>query len=121
MATKLKTIDRGQLKRGDTACFAYVFTQPYAGVDWTTVTIDCALTAETSPASNTGAVATRTAQSLTVDSSNTATYLFQLTPAEAANLVVGSIYHDECQLKQGTTAVATRITGKVVIVQDYVI
>jgi hypothetical protein len=81
---KLATIKRDSFKRGDTACFRYDFTEPYAGFDWSAITIDCALTSVEAPNDNTGAAAVRTAQSLTVNADNSATYLFQLTTAEAA-------------------------------------
>lgn len=117
-----KTIKRDPFKRGDTACFAYVFTEPFVGYDWSTVTVDCAFTAITAPTDNSGAAAVRTAQSLTVDANNTATYLFQLTTAESNALVPGTVYKDECQLKEsGGTFVTTPITGQTTISQDYVI
>lgn len=121
MAT-LKTINRGQLKRGDTACFVYRFTAPSAEYSWGNTTISCALTDVLAPSDNTGAVATRLNQILTVDSAdNSASYTFQLTIAEANTLVVGATYKDECQLKQDGAYVTTPVTGSVQIVQDYVI
>lgn len=117
-----KVIKRDPFKRGDTACFAYVFTAPYVGFNWATVTIDCALTAVGAPTDNTSAAAVRSAQSLTVDADNVATYLFQLTTAESNALAPGSTYKDECQLKEsGGTFVTTPITGQTTIAQDYVI
>jgi len=122
MARADKPIKRDPFKRGDTVTFAYVFTQPYVGYSWTGVTIDCALTAVDAPTNNTGAAAVRTAQSLTVDVDNTATYLFQLTAAESNALVPGTTYKDECQLKESSgTYVTTPITGETKIVQDYII
>jgi hypothetical protein len=117
----LKVIKRNPFKRGDTACFQYVFTQPYAGFNWATVTIDCALTTAAAPTDNTTAAITRIAQPLSVDTSNTATYNFQLTPSESAGLIPGTTYTDECQLKQGGIYVTTPVTGQTQIAQDYVI
>jgi len=116
----LRIIKRDSFKRGDTASFIYQFTQPYIGFDWSVVTIDCSLTSNTAPTDNTGAII-RLAQTLTVDVSNTASYTFQLIPAEAATLVPGTTYTDECQLKQGTTYVTTPVTGQTKIAQDFVI
>ncbi len=118
---KLDPIKRDPFKRGDTANFVYVFTEPYDGFDWSTVTIDCSLTAVEAPSDNSGAAAVRTGQALSVDSDNTASYSFQLTEAESEALVPGTTYYDECQLKQSGTYVATPITGKTTIKQDYVI
>jgi hypothetical protein len=116
----LKIIKRDSFKRGDTAAFIYQFTQPYAGFNWATVTVDCALTSVEAPTDNSAAI-TRLAQTLTVDSSNTASYTFQLTPAESKALIPGTTYIDECQLKQGSTYVTTPVTGSTKIAQDYVI
>lgn len=116
----LRIIKRDSFKRGDTAAFIYQFTQPYAGFNWAAVTVDCALTSVEAPTDNTAAI-TRLAQPLTVDSSNTASYIFQLTPAEAKTLVPGTSYIDECQLKQGTTYVTTPVTGQTKIAQDFII
>lgn len=112
---------RDPFKRGDTACFAYVFTEPYAGFDWSGVTIDCAFTRIQAPNDNTGAAAVRTAQTLTVDGDNTATYLFQLTKVESAALVPGGVYKDECQLKEGASYLTTPVTGQTTVEQDFVI
>lgn len=117
----LRIIKRDSFKRGDTPAYIYQFTQPYAGFNWSGVTIDCALTAQDAPADNTGAAVSRIAQTLTVDGSNTASYTFQLTPTESKALVAGTTYIDECQLKQGTTYVTTPVTGQTKIAQDYVI
>lgn len=116
-----KIIKRDSFKRGETACFVYEFLQPYAGWDWSIVTLDAALTAQTEPSSNDSAVAVRTNQSLTVDASNKATYAFQLTPTESEALVPGTTYHDACQLKQSSSFVAKPVTGRVVIEQDYIV
>lgn len=121
MATKIKTIDRGELKRGVTACYQYNFTPPYVGYDWSVVTVDCALTAVGAPQDNSGAVATRLNQALTINVDNTATYLFQLTETESKNLVPGSEYKDECKLRENGTYAVKPVTGKMKIVQDYVI
>lgn len=117
----LKIIKRDSFKRGDTASFVYQFTQPYAGFNWSAVTIDCVLTATDAPNDNSSAAITRLGQALTVDSSNTASYTFQLTPAESKALIPGITYIDECQLKQGTSYVTTPVTGQTKIAQDYVI
>lgn len=119
MATKV--IKRDEFKRGDTAGFMYVFTEPYAGYDWTNVTIDCSFTAVEAPNDNTGAAATRIDQVLVVDSSNTASYLFQLTETESQSLIPGATYKDECQLKENGTYKITPVTGQTKIVQDYII
>lgn len=118
---KLKVIKRNSFKRGDTAAFNYTFTEPYAGFNWSGVTIDCALTDVDAPTNNSGAAAVRLSQTLTVNADNSAYYVFQLTPAESAALVPGTTYIDECQLKQGTTGVSTPVTGQTTIAQDYII
>jgi hypothetical protein len=116
-----KTIKRDPFKRGDTVVFVYEFTEPYDGFDWSTVTIDCSLTAVAAPTDNTGAAAVRTGETLDVDTDNTASYSFQLTEEESASLVPGTKYKDECQLRQSGDYLVTPITGETLVKQDYVI
>lgn len=117
----LKTIKRQPFKRGDTACFLYNLSPPSVGFDWSTVTVDCALTAQTAPTDNTQAAAIRTSQPLTVNADGTASYAFQLTLAESQALIPGTTYIDECQLKQGGLYATTAVTGQTVVAQDYII
>lgn len=107
-------------KRGDTANFRFAFSNPYVGFDWTTVSIDGAMTAVDAPSDNSGAVAVRLSQPVVVDAQGSH-YDFTLTVAEAKALVVDAQYNVECQLKQGATSVATPATGRVKVIQDYVI
>lgn len=117
----LKMLKRDSFKRGDTASFIYQFTSPSVGFNWALVTVDCAFTSVEAPTSNAGAI-TRLAQPLTVVAAdNSASYQFQLTPAESAALVPGTSYTDECQLKQGVLFVTTPVTGKTTIAQDFII
>lgn len=117
----LSFIKRDSFKRGDTAAFNYQFSEPSPGFDWSTITLDCALTDVNAPNDNSGAAAIRTAQTVTVNTDNSAYYIFQLTPAESNALIPGATYIDECQLKQGTSYVSTAVSGKTKIAQDYVI
>lgn len=118
---KLKVIQYDSFKKGDTPVFAFQFTPPYAGFDWSTITADIAMTDVSNPIDNSGAAMLRLAQTLTVDASNVATVNAQLTTTESKALNVDSEYKVEIQLKEGTTNVATPVTGKVTIIQDYVI
>ena len=117
----LKIINRPSFYRGDTAAITYKFTEPYSGVDWSGITVDCTLTSVTAPTDNSGAAAIRTAQAVTVNSDNSAYYTFQLTIAESNALVPGTTYIDQCQLKQSGLYVSTAVTGQTKIAQDFVI
>lgn len=117
----LKVIKRDPFKRGDTVAFLYQFDPPYAGFDWTTVQLDCALTDIQAPTDNTGAAALRQNQALTVNSDNSAYYVFQLTHTESLTLTPAATYQDECQLKQSGTNYITPVQGQTTISQDYII
>jgi hypothetical protein len=119
MATNV-TVQLDPFKRGDTPTFDFSYSNPYVGFDWSGITLDAAMTDLTAPADNTGAAATRLAQSMVVDSQG-AHYNFTLTVAESKLLVVGAKYFIEAQLKQGTTSVATPATATVKVLQDYVV
>lgn len=119
MATN-QTVSLDPFKRGDTPTFRFAFTNPYVGFDWTTVTLDGAMTNVLQPADNTGAAATRLAQTLTVDATG-AHFDFTLTIAESKALTVGAKYNVECQLKQAGTSVATPATATVKVLQDFII
>jgi hypothetical protein len=106
-------------KRGDTPNFYFAFTNPYDGFDWSGVTVDAAMTAVVAPTDNTGAAATRIGQPLVTDA-NGAHFEFILTPTESNALVIGN-YVVEVQLKESGTQVATPVTAKVKVLQDYVI
>ena len=107
-------------KRGDTANFRFQFSNPYIGFDWTSITLDGAMTTIDAPSDNTGAAAVRVGQTLVTDAQG-AHYDFSLTVTESKSLIVDSQYNVECQLKQGATSVATPATGRVKVIQDYVI
>lgn len=109
------------MKRGDTPTFTYVFTQPYAGFDWSTVLLDFAMTNVADPSDNTGAAVLRTGVTLSVDANNKATATVLPTVTESKATTPGATYHVEVQLKQGTTIVMTPITGTLKVLQDYVI
>ena len=119
MATN-QTVALDPFKRGDTPTFRFSFSNPYVGFDWTTVTLDGAMTSVIAPADNTGAAAIRTSQTLVTDAQG-AHYDFTLTIAESKALTVSSQYNVECQLKQSGTSVSTPVTAKVKVLQDYVI
>lgn len=119
MATnQVVTLD--PFKRGDTPTFRFSYSNPYAGFDWSGVTLDAAMTDVSAPSDNTGAAAVRLNQTLTPDAQG-AYYEFTLTTTESNALSVGTTYNVECQLKQGGTSVATPATAKVKVLQDYVI
>lgn len=119
MATnQIVTLD--PFKRGDTPTFRFTFSNPYAGFDWSGITLDGAMTSIQAPDDNTGAAAVRLNQSLTTNATG-AYYQFTLTIAESKALTIGAQYTVECQLKQGGTTVATPATAKVKVLQDYVI
>lgn len=115
-----QTITLPDFKRGDTPTFRFNFTDPYVGFDWSAITLDCALTDETAPTTNAGANAIRLNQTLQTDADG-AYYEFTLTVAESKALTPGGSYMAECQLKQGSTSVATPVTAKVKVLQDYII
>ena len=119
MATNI-TVELDPFKRGDTPTFYFSFSNPSVGFDWSTITLDAALTDDTAPTSNSDAAAIRTNQTLTTDSQG-AHYAFTITTTESKALTVGSTYFAEVQLKQSGTSVATPITCKVKVLQDYVI
>lgn len=106
-------------KRGDTPTFRFSFSNPYAGFDWSGISLDGAMTNVQAPSDNTGAAALRSNQALVTDS-NGAHYDFTLTVVESKALIVGD-YKVEVQLKQGTTTVTTPVTVKVKVLQDYII
>lgn len=106
------------LKIGDTPTFSVTLSPVGTAVNWTGTTFDAALTAISAPVDNSGAVAVRTAQAITVNADGTATASMTLTTGEANNLVVGT-YHFEVQLKQGGL-VSTVYTATLPVVQDYV-
>lgn len=114
------TVTLDPFKRGDTPTFYFSFSNPYVGFDWSGITLDGAMTSVQAPADNTGAAALRLNQSLVTDAQG-AHYQFTLTVAESKALTVGAQYEVECQLKQGTTSVATPATAKVKVLQDYVV
>lgn len=107
--------------RGDTPVFAYEFSQPYAGFSWSGVTADYAMTDIEAPDDNTGAAVVRLAQPLTIDGDNNASFQVQPTVVESKALTAGSKYMVQVQLKEGSTNVATPVTGKVKVLQDYII
>jgi hypothetical protein len=115
------SIQYNSMKRGDTPAFTYVFSAPYTGFDWTTVLADFAMTNVAAPTDNTGAGVLRTNLTLSTDTSNRATVAVTPTVAESKALTPGSNYEVEIQLKQGSTVVTTPITGKIKVVQDYII
>ena len=118
---KLKVIQYDPFKKGDTPVFAFQFTPPYEGFDWDTITADIAMTDVSNPVNNVGAAMVRLDQDLTVDVNNIATVSAQLTVIESKALTADTEYKVEVQLKEGSTNVATPITGKVTIVQDYIV
>lgn len=119
MATKVIKIP--SFKRGDTPSIQFVFTAPTPTYSWTGTTVDIAVTNQAAPANNTGAVAIRTAIVPTVNSTtNTATATLTLTAVESGNLIPGTTYHVEPQLKQGSL-VNTPVTATFIPEQDYVI
>jgi len=118
---KLKVIQYDPFKRGDTPVFAFQFTPPFDGFDWTTITADIAMTDVSNPVDNTGAAMVRLNQALTVDVSNVASVSAQPTVLESKALTPEAEYKVEIQLKEGSNNVATPITGSVKIVQDYII
>ena len=118
---KLKVIQYDPFKKGDTPVFAFQFTPPYEGFDWDTITADIAMTDVSNPVDNVGAAMVRLNQVLTTDVNNIATVSAQLTVAESKALTAETEYKVEIQLKEGGTNVATPITGKVTIVQDYIV
>lgn len=118
MATN-KTVTVDPFKRGDTPTFRFSFTNPYAGFDWSLITLDAAMTDVQSPSDNTGAAVLRTNQTLTTDTDG-AHYDFTPTITESKALSVTD-YRIEAQLKQGGTTVATPATVKVKVLQDYII
>jgi len=118
MATNT-TVSVDSFKRGDTPTFRFSFSNPYAGFDWSGVTLDAAMTNIEAPENNLGAAVLRLNASLTTDSQG-AHYDFTPTIVESKALIVGD-YKIEAQLKQGGTTVATPVTVKVKVLQDYVI
>jgi len=118
---KLKVIQYDPFKKGDTPVFAFQFTPPYVGFDWTTITADIAMTDVSNPSDNTGAAFVRLNQTLTPDVDNIATVSAQPTVLESKALSADTEYKVEIQLKEGSDNVATPITGKVTVVQDYII
>lgn len=119
MATNV-TVNLSPFKRGDTPTFRFQYSNPYAGFDWTSITLDAAMTDVEAPQNNTAAAAVRTDQVLTTDSQG-AYYDFTITILESKALTVGANYNVECQLKQSGVSVATPATAKVKILQDYVV
>jgi len=118
---KLKVIQYDPFYRGDTPIFAYEFTPPYDGFNWTGITADIAMTDVSNPSDNTGAAMVRLAQTLTVDANNVATVSAQPTVVESKALTPGTEYIVQVQLKEGADNVTTPITGKVLVAQDYII
>lgn len=114
------TVQLDSFKRGDTPTFLFSFSNPYPGFNWGSITLDAAMTDVTSPNDNTGAAAVRLNQTLTTNAQG-AYYQFTLTVAESKALTVGAKYNVECQLKQGSTSVATPATATVKVLQDYVV
>jgi len=112
-------VELDPFKRGDTANFQFSFSNPYVGFNWSTVTLDGAMTDVSAPTDNTGAGAVRLNQVLTTNAQG-AYYNFTLTPTESKALDIAT-YKVECQIKQGGIAVATPTTAKVQVLQDYVV
>lgn len=117
MALAVTKLD--SLKIGDTPTFSVVLNPLVSNFNWSGITFDSALTAVAAPADNTGAVAVRTAQTLTVNADGTATASMTLTQTEANNLVASTTYHFEVQLRQGSLT-STIFTATLPTVQDYV-
>lgn len=115
-----KFTKREPFTSGETASFIYRFPPVYPGFDWSLITLDAVFTADTSPTTNSNAIASRTGEVLSVDSSNVASYQFQLTPAESNQLVPGKTYYDACALREGTSYVLKPTPGQVTINQDYI-
>lgn len=117
----LRVIKMDSFKKGDTPVFEFNFSAPFDGFSWTGVVADMALTNVSAPTNNAGAGMVRTGISVTDNGDGTGTVSEQITAVESAALVV-SPYKIEVQLKDGGGAnIATAATGKLTVVQDYVI
>ena len=116
-----KVIKYSSFKRGDTPVFAFTFTSPYDGFDWSATVADFAMTKVAEPNDNTGASVIRIGEPVTDNGDDTATYETQLLVAESNALTPDTEYNVELQLKTGSTDVATVATGVVTVLQDYVI
>lgn len=119
----LKVINYESFYRGETPNFVFVFSQPYVGFSWSSMLLDGAMTSNTSPTSNSDAGVVRLNETLTVDSSNNASYTMKPTVAESMALTPGATYYLQVKLKDSVTpANAVKpLTGKVIVAQDYVI
>ena len=116
-----KIIKYDSFKRGDTPVFGFTFTPPVVGFVWSGITVDGSITSVAAPNDNTGASVLRTNQTLTVDSSNVATFTMQPTVAESKAMTPGTEYKVEVQLKEGSSNVTTPVTGTVKVLQDYIV
>lgn len=109
-------------KRGDTPVFVFNFTLPSAGYSWTNILVDAVMTSVASPTDNNSAAVKRIGESLTIKPDGGSTFQFQPTPEESRALVPGTEYMIEVQLRDTANPnVATAVTGKVKIIQDFVI
>lgn len=119
MATNI--IKYSPFKRGDTPNFGFTYSAPYAGYNWSVVTVDAAMTSIDEPINNTGAAVLRLNQPLVINLDGSAYFGFGPTITESKALLPGVTYTVEAQLKEGANVVTTPVTGQVLVQQDYVI